>query len=183
MTGEPEENAGREEAAGTTDTWQEVGKQFQRLGESLSSAFRNARENEDNRRTLRNLSEGLGSLASEVGKAIDEVASSDEGQWVRQEAEKAARTTRIPAGTPGLKELKEYLARKIAAEKLTKKSFRDACRSIEACLDAEQKTLKTKRSGSGGTRIFAGNPRYSPITASTTRRFPSTRAGKRASKS
>ncbi len=94
MTGEPEEGAGREEAAGTTDTWQEVGKQFQRLGESLSSAFRTARENEDNRRTLRNLSEGLGSLASEVGKAIDEVASSDEGQWVRQEAEKAAKSAR-----------------------------------------------------------------------------------------
>lgn len=94
MTREPEENAGREGAAESTDAWQEVGMQFQELGESLSSAFRTAWENEDNRHTLRNLSDGLGSLASDVGKAIDEVAASDEGQWVRQEAGKAAESAR-----------------------------------------------------------------------------------------
>ena len=94
MIDEPEEEAGGEEAAEITDAWQDVGKQFQRLGDSLSSAFRTAWENEDNRRTLRNLSDGLGSLASDVGKTIDEVAASDEGQWMRQEAEKAAESAR-----------------------------------------------------------------------------------------
>ena len=92
MIGEPDENAGGEEAAETEDAWQDVGKQFQKLGESLSSDSQRAWENEDNRRTLHNLSEGLKTLANDVGQALDDAAASDEGQRMRQEVEKAAKS-------------------------------------------------------------------------------------------
>ena len=109
MAGESEESVDREEAAETTDAWQEVGKQFEKLGASLSSAFRGAWENEDNRRTLRNLREGLESLASDVGKAIDEAAASDEGQWVRQEVEKAAESAR-EVGSEACRDVRPHIA-------------------------------------------------------------------------
>jgi hypothetical protein len=74
----------------TEDTWREMGRQFQALGENLAAAFRAAWEDENNRQQLREVQAGLEAAASRIGRAIDEAAASPEGQRVRQEAEKAA---------------------------------------------------------------------------------------------
>ncbi len=72
------------------DTWREIGRQFQALGENLATAFRAAWEDEDNRRRLREVQAGLEAITKQVGQAIEEAAMSPKGQRVRQEVEKAA---------------------------------------------------------------------------------------------
>ncbi|MGC9357120.1 MAG: hypothetical protein ACP5GX_04615 [Anaerolineae bacterium] len=81
----------------TTEAWNEVGRQFQSLGESLAAAFRTAWEDEGNRQQLREMRDGLQSMVNEVGQAIDEAASSTEGQKARAEAERAAASARAAA--------------------------------------------------------------------------------------
>jgi hypothetical protein len=74
----------------TEDTWREIGRQFQALGENLAAAFRVAWEDEGNRQQLREVQAGLQAVANRVGQAIDEAAMSPEGQRVRQQVERAA---------------------------------------------------------------------------------------------
>jgi hypothetical protein len=47
--------------------WQEVGRQFQALGESLAAAMRTAWEKEENRKRLEEMQTGLESMVSDVG--------------------------------------------------------------------------------------------------------------------
>ena len=74
------------------DPWREVGQQFQALGESLAQAFRAAWEDEGNRQHLQEMQAGLSKMVDEIGAAIQEASESPEGQRVREEAEKAARS-------------------------------------------------------------------------------------------
>jgi hypothetical protein len=76
-------------------SWQDVGQQLQELGDSLASAFRTAWENEENQRRLQEMRTGLESMVREVGKAIDDTASSPQGQHFRQEAEKTYDKVRV----------------------------------------------------------------------------------------
>ncbi len=82
------------EGNGTTDNWQEVGRQFQSLGQSLAQAMRTAWENEETQRRVQEMRTGLQSMAQEIGKAVEDTAHSPEGQKVRQDAERAAQTLR-----------------------------------------------------------------------------------------
>ena len=77
------------------DAWRELGEQFQELGKSLATAIRNTMETEDNRKRLQSLEAGLKSMANDVAKAIEQAAESPEGQKVRQEIEKTAKTARV----------------------------------------------------------------------------------------
>jgi ElaB/YqjD/DUF883 family membrane-anchored ribosome-binding protein len=68
--------------------WQDVGQQFQQLGDSLAQAFRAAWEDAENQRRLQEMRTGLESMVREVGKAIDDTAKSPQGQHLREEAER-----------------------------------------------------------------------------------------------
>jgi ElaB/YqjD/DUF883 family membrane-anchored ribosome-binding protein len=81
-----------ESAKQATEAWQEVGRQFQTLGESLAAAFRAAWHSEENRQRLGEMKSGLESIVDEVGKAIKEVAASPEAQQARDEADKALKS-------------------------------------------------------------------------------------------
>jgi hypothetical protein len=75
-------------------SWQEVGRQFQALGESLAQAMRAAWENEETQRRVHEMRTGLEAMARDVGKAVEDTANSPKGQKIRQEAEHTAESLR-----------------------------------------------------------------------------------------
>jgi dsDNA-specific endonuclease/ATPase MutS2 len=75
-------------------SWQEVGQQFQALGESLAQAMRAAWQNEETQRRLQEMRTGLESMARDVGKAVEETANTPQGQKIRQEAQHTATSLR-----------------------------------------------------------------------------------------
>ena len=76
------------------ENWQEVGRQFQVLGESLAQAVRTAWEKEENRQRVSEMRTGLEAMVRDIGKAIDESASSPQGQQLKAEAKRAAEAFR-----------------------------------------------------------------------------------------
>ncbi len=78
----------------TAEAWREVGKQFEALGNSLANVFRTAWEDENTRRHVREMQNGLETMINEVSKAIKEASASPEGQKARAEAERAAQSLR-----------------------------------------------------------------------------------------
>jgi hypothetical protein len=95
-------------AQGMEESWQEVGRQFQALGESLAQAFRTAWESEENRQHLDSVKSGLESLVDNIGRAIRETGASPEGQRMREEAEKATESARV-AGEKALQDARPHL--------------------------------------------------------------------------
>ncbi|MCJ7533123.1 MAG: hypothetical protein MUO64_19140 [Anaerolineales bacterium] len=88
--------------------WEEVGQQFQALGESLAAAFRTAWENEENRQQMQNMKAGLEQMVNQVSQAIKDSAASPAGQQVRGEAKKVASTLRT-AGEQTAQEVRPHL--------------------------------------------------------------------------
>lgn len=74
--------------------WQEVGQQFQALGQSLAQAMRTAWENEETQRRVQEMRSGVEAMAQEVGRAVEDTAHSPEGQKIRQGAEHTAESIR-----------------------------------------------------------------------------------------
>ncbi|MBN1886854.1 MAG: hypothetical protein JW850_02650 [Thermoflexales bacterium] len=101
-------NQQAESTKATGEAWQEVGKQFQTLGESLAAAFRAALHNEGNRQRLEEMKSGLESIVDEVGKAVKEVAASPETQQARDEAGKALKSVQA-AGEQTIQEVRPQL--------------------------------------------------------------------------
>jgi len=77
--------------------WQEVGHQFQVLGESIAATLRAALEKEENRQRMQDVQQGLESMLNQVGQVIQETAATPEGQKVTSEAKKAAGTLKDAA--------------------------------------------------------------------------------------
>jgi hypothetical protein len=92
----------------SSEVWEEVGRQFQTLGESLAATFRTAWHNEANRQRVQEMQSGLESMVNEVGKAIRESAASPKVQQARTEAEKAAESLRA-AGEQTVQEVRPHL--------------------------------------------------------------------------
>lgn len=78
------------DSADPNQGWQEVGRQFRTLGESLAAALRAGWENEETRSRVQDMQTGLAALVSDVGQAIQETVDSPGGQQVKAEAQKAA---------------------------------------------------------------------------------------------
>lgn len=79
--------------AGSTSSdvnWQDVGKQFETLGQSLAQAMRTAWENEATQRQVQEMRTGLQSMVRDVEKAIQDSANTPQGQQIRSEASRAA---------------------------------------------------------------------------------------------
>jgi hypothetical protein len=79
----------------TNDTWHQVGRQFQSLGESLAEAFRAAWEDEENRQHMQEMQAGLEKMVNEIGQAVKEASESPEGQRAREEAKQAAESAKV----------------------------------------------------------------------------------------
>jgi ElaB/YqjD/DUF883 family membrane-anchored ribosome-binding protein len=90
------------------EAWQEVGRQFQSLGESLATAFKSAWESEENRQRAEAMRSGLESLIDNVGQVIRETAQSDKGQQVVKDAKGAAESLR-QAGEQTVQEVRPRL--------------------------------------------------------------------------
>ena len=74
---------------GNAAAWEDVGHRFQDLGDSLVQAFRTAWRDEGNRQRVDEIKNSLSHLGKEIGKAVDESASSEEGQKFIHEVERA----------------------------------------------------------------------------------------------
>lgn len=92
------------------DAWDEVGRQFQALGESLAQAVRTAWNDVENRRRVQEMQAGLESMVREVGDAINDTASSPEGQKFQQDAKHAAEDL-VNAGEKTVQEVRPHLMR------------------------------------------------------------------------
>lgn len=92
------------------DAWDEVGRQFQALGASLAQALRTAWSDEENRRRVQEMQSGLESMVREVGDAINDTASSPEGQKLQQDAKRAAEDL-VDAGEKTVQEVRPHLMR------------------------------------------------------------------------
>lgn len=102
----------------SSETWREVGQQFQALGESLAAAVRATLENEETRRHMQELQTGLKAMINEVDQAVRDAATSPEGQRVRAEVERATQSARV-AGQQALQEAQPHLImalRQVTAE-------------------------------------------------------------------
>jgi hypothetical protein len=92
----------------TNEAWQEVGRQFQALGESLATAIQAAWQNEEVRRQAQGMKTGLEAMVNDVGQAIKETASSPKAQSVKAEAVKTAESFRT-AGEETVQEVRPHL--------------------------------------------------------------------------
>jgi ElaB/YqjD/DUF883 family membrane-anchored ribosome-binding protein len=92
----------------TDETWHEVGKQFQTLGESLAEAFRTAWESEETRRHVQNMQTGLKAMVDKLDQTLEEISDSPQGEKIRLQAEKAAESIRT-AGEQTWQEARPHL--------------------------------------------------------------------------
>ncbi|MBN1993115.1 MAG: hypothetical protein JW953_10460 [Anaerolineae bacterium] len=100
------------------EAWQNVGRQFRSLGESLAAAFKTTWESEETRQHLEEMQTGLEKMANEIGQAVKEAAESEEGQKIKVEAEKAAQSAQA-VGRETMDEMRPHLLnafRKIRTE-------------------------------------------------------------------
>jgi ElaB/YqjD/DUF883 family membrane-anchored ribosome-binding protein len=115
-----EENPKAQTEASTSaqDTWEEVGKQFQQLGESLAAVFQNTWNDEKNRKWMQEMKSGLQSAVENVRVAIHEASASSEGQELRGEVKRTAEKLR-DAGEQTAQELRPHVLsalRKVSEE-------------------------------------------------------------------
>ena len=92
----------------SSEAWNEVGKQFQTLGESLATAFRTAWADEQNRKRMQDMRQGVEQMLNDVGKALDETAKSPQMQQAKVDAKKAAESMRV-AGEQTYQEVRPQL--------------------------------------------------------------------------
>jgi hypothetical protein len=90
------------------DSWQEVGRQFQALGESLATAFRTAWQNEENRQRMQAMRSGLESMAKNLEQTVRDSAASPEAQEAIAKAKQAGVKIR-DAGEQTAQEVRPHL--------------------------------------------------------------------------
>jgi len=112
--------------------WDDVGRQFQELGQSLAQAFRSAWENEQNQQRLNELRTGFELMVTEVDQAIKDTVESTQGQKVRAEAEKAIQSAQ-KAGEKTAQEVKPHLVTAI-------RSLNDALQKWAERMESESAT-------------------------------------------
>lgn len=96
MSEENNQNPTGENSSGSAqnNNWQEVGRQFEELGQSLAQAFRTTWNDAESQRRVNEMRTGLESMVRDVGKAIEDTANSPEGQKIRGEAERTVESLR-----------------------------------------------------------------------------------------
>ncbi len=90
------------------DAWQEVGRQFQILGESIAAAFRSSVNNTESQQRMKTVQDSLHDMVNEVDRAIDESMKSPKAQEVRQQTQRAAESLR-DASEQTVQEIRPHL--------------------------------------------------------------------------
>lgn len=90
------------------DAWQEVGRQFQILGETLAAAFRTSWNDEENRKRMQSMQGSLENVVHEIDLGLQNAAQSPEVQRARGEAKRAAESLR-QAGEQTVQEARPHL--------------------------------------------------------------------------
>jgi hypothetical protein len=104
----PEEPKKEETPRSANEGWDEVGRQFAELGNSIAKAFQTAWTKEENRQRAEQLKNGIEAMASEVNRAIKENWSSPEAERMRGDMRRAAETVRT-AGEQTAQEVRPHL--------------------------------------------------------------------------
>jgi hypothetical protein len=94
--------------ASSAEAWQEVGRHFQALGESLVTALRTAWENPENKRNIQEMQASLENLVDGISQTVKDTARSPEMEQARSEVGKAAASVRV-AGRQALEEAQPHL--------------------------------------------------------------------------
>jgi hypothetical protein len=108
----------KEDQHAANEAWQEVGRQFRALGESLASAFSTTWHSEETRQHLKGIQAGLETMVERIGQVTKEVRASGDAQKVQVEVEKAAKSAKS-AGQEIVGEVQPHLLsafRKIRVE-------------------------------------------------------------------
>lgn len=105
MSEQPEEKQTRRPV---DESWQEVGRQFQALGESLSTAFRTAWQSEQNRERMQEMQNGLQSFVTQVESVVRESASTPEAQDALRKAKAVGETT-VQAAEQALQDARPHI--------------------------------------------------------------------------
>jgi len=79
-------------APNSKEAWEEVGKQFEALGKSISTAFSTAWEDPNNRAELEKIKASIKQMADDVEDAVNKAALSEKGQQIKADVEKAAQS-------------------------------------------------------------------------------------------
>ena len=88
--------------------WNEVGRQFTLLGQTLSDAIRASWHDPENRKRMQAMQGDLQNMAKDVDRAVRDSANSPHVQRARDEANKAASTLR-DAGEETVQEVRPHL--------------------------------------------------------------------------
>jgi predicted ATP-dependent endonuclease of OLD family len=118
------EAPGTEQPTGETrQAWEDVGHQFEQLGQSLATAFRTLWESEETQQNVESLRDGLQSMAADVSAAVNKSLTSEDTEKIKAEAQKAARSAQAatektaeeirPQITNALKQVNEELQKLI----------------------------------------------------------------------
>ena len=81
-----------QQAGSSSQSWEDVGRQFQNLGETLAAALRTSLHNEDTRRQFQKMQYGLEGMIAEIRQAISDTVENADVDQVKQDARKAAET-------------------------------------------------------------------------------------------
>jgi Skp family chaperone for outer membrane proteins len=98
----------KEERTSAGQAWEDVGRQFRSLGESLASAFKSSWEKEETRQHLEKMQAELEAMAAEIARSTQDMVDSEEGQKLKAEVEQAAQSARA-AGQQTAEELQPHL--------------------------------------------------------------------------
>jgi len=90
------------------DAWQEVGKQFQRLGESLAAAFQTSVKDEPTRQNMKDLQDGLETAVQGIRGTVQKGVSELESRIFSEQARQAADSL-INAGEQTVDEMRPRL--------------------------------------------------------------------------
>lgn len=90
------------------DSWQEVGRQFQALGQSLAAAIRVSLDNVEARQRMQGMQDGIEAMVKDIDRAMTDAVTSPEGQKVKAEAQKAADSLKA-AGEQTVQEVRPQL--------------------------------------------------------------------------
>ena len=66
------------QSASTNQSWEDVGKQFQTLGESIAAAFRSAWGKDETRQSFQKMQTGLEGMVTEIRQAMQETFNAED---------------------------------------------------------------------------------------------------------
>jgi phage-related minor tail protein len=108
MNDDPNTNTPGQGPQATRDAWDEVGRQFQILGETLAAAFRASWHSPEQRKRVQAMQGSLEDMVKHADQAIQDAAASPHAQEARQEAKKVAESLR-DAGEQTVQEVRPHL--------------------------------------------------------------------------